>query len=327
MEKRVWGVFITDSESASVDIEIEKAKKIGATVYRGNCTTEEEVIEFGKAADALLVDMAPITEKVIESLENCKVIVRYGIGLDNIEIPAATKKGIYVVNFPTFCIHEVSTHAVAMTLALVRKLIPYTLEVKSGLWDFQRQLPIIDLRKSKIGVLGFGNIGQLYIQKTKVFGAEHLVYDPYIDKALIKQADCKAVSFEELLISSDIISIHTSLNKETRHLFGEKEFKKMKKTAFLVNTARGGIVDEKALYVALKENWIAGAGLDALDPEPPLKNNPLLELSNVILTPHAAFYSDTSLRNLHSWAIEAVVDVYQNRKPNHLVNDELWREN
>ena len=324
--KGKWNIFITDSESTNVDIEIKRAKEIGAVVQRGNCTTEEEVIESGKLADALIVDYAPITAKVVDNIKNCKVIVRYGIGLDNIDILAATKKGIYVVNLPTFCIHEVSTHAVALTLALVRKLAPYTDDVKAGFWEFQRQLPIIDLRNSKIGVLGFGNIGQLYVQKTKAFGAEHLVCDPFIEKTKIENSGCQAVTFEDLLTESDIISIHTSLNKETWHLFGEKEFKKMKNTAFLINTARGGIVDEKALVKALKEGWIAGAGLDTLDPEPPLQNNPLFELTNVILTPHVSFYSETSFKNLHVWAIEAVIDVYHNRKPNSLVNHELWIE-
>ncbi|MDD4363851.1 MAG: C-terminal binding protein [Atribacterota bacterium] len=325
--KKNWNIFITDSESKSVDIEIDRAKEINAIVNRGNCTSEKEVIESGRLADALLVDLAPITEMVINSLENCKVIVRYGIGLDNVDVAAATRKGIPVVNFPTFCIHEVSTHAVAMTLSLIRKLLQYTQDVKSGLWDFQRQLPITDLRNCKIGVLGFGNIGQLYIEKTKAFGVEHLVCDPYVKKDIIERAGVKPVSFAELLTNSDVISIHTSLNKETKHLFGEEEFKKMKNTALIINTARGGIIDEEALYRALKEGWIAGAALDSLEEEPPLKSNPLFRLSNVILTPHVAFYSETSLKNLHLWAIEAVINVYKNKKPEHLVNSEIWGKN
>ena len=322
-----WNLFATDSDCKHVDIEIERAKEINATVtYRGNCTTEEEIIELGRLADALLVDLAPISEKVIDHLENCKVIVRYGIGLDNIDIPAATKRGIYVVNFPTYCIHEVSTHAVAMTLALVKKLFQYTQDVKSGLWDFQRQLPIIDLRESKIGVLGFGNIARLYIQKTKVFGVEHLVYDPYVKQEIIEGIGAKAVSFEELLTHSDVISLHAPLTKETKYLFGEAEFKKMKKTACIINTARGGIINEKALYRALKEGWIAGAGLDSMELEPPLKNNPLFELDNVVLTPHVAFYSETAIKNVHLWAIEAVIEVYKNKMPNNLINKELWNK-
>jgi len=322
--KKKWNIFITDSESKKVDIEIEKAKEIDATVTLADCTTEEEVIELARGADAVMVDMAPITEKVIDNLENCKVIVRYGIGLNNIDIPAATKRGIYVVNFPTFCIHEVSTLAVAITLALVKKLFQFTRDVKSGIWDFERQLPMIDLKESKIGVLGFGNIARLYIQKTKVFGAEHLVYDPYIKPEIIEEIGAKAVSFEELLTQSDVISIHAPRTKETENLFREAEFKKMKKTACIINTARGGIVNEKALYRALKEGWIAGAGLDSMEPEPPLKNNPLFELDNVVFTPHTAFYSETALKNLHVWAIEAVIDIYKNKMPNTLVNKELW---
>ncbi|KUK49650.1 MAG: D-isomer specific 2-hydroxyacid dehydrogenase NAD-binding protein [Parcubacteria bacterium 33_209] len=322
-----WKIFVTDSDSESVDIETEKAKEINASVIRvNNCTTEEEVVEYGSSCDALIVDYAPITERVINNLKNCKVIVRCGIGLDNIDISAATRRGIYIVNLSTFCIDEVSTHAVALTLALVKKLFQFTQDVQSGFWDFKRRLPIVDLKESKIGVIGFGNIARLFIQKTKVFGAKHLVHDPYINPKIIEESGAKPVSFEEILSNSDIISIHIPLTNETEYLFGESEFKKMKKTAYIINTSRGKIINEKALYQALKEDWIAGAGLDTLNQEPPLKDNPLFKLDNVIITPHCAYYSETALRNSHAWAIQAVIDVYKNKMPNNLINKELWHK-
>lgn len=321
--KKRFTIVVTDSESDCIDIEIKEAKKIGAKVVRADCRSEEEVIEIAKDADALLVDLAPITKNVIEALNKCQAIVRYGIGLNNINIQAATEAGIYVINLPTFCIEEVSTHAAAMVLALVRKLFQFDKDVKSNIWDFQRQLPMIDLNQSKIGVIGFGKIARLFVIKTRPFGVKHIIYDPFVKDKNIKEFGAIPVKFDELVITSDIISIHAPLNKETRYLFGETQFRRMKKTAYIVNTARGGIIDERALYVALKEGWIAGAALDTMDQEPPSPDNPLFELDNIVLTPHTAFYSETSWKNLHLWAIEEAIRVLSGKIPKNIVNKEI----
>lgn len=313
-------IIITDSESDVVNIEKKEAKKINATVLRCNCHSEEEVIDKASNADAVLVDLAPITKRVIKNLNNCKIIVRYGIGLNNIDIDAATEAGIYVANVPKFCIDEVSTHTVAMTLALIRKLFLLDKDVKSGKWDFQLQLPMLNLKNSIIGVIGFGNIARLYIKKTKPFGVKHLVYDPYISEEKIKKYGLEPSPLERIIAISDVISIHCPLTKETRHLFTEKELKKMKSSAYLINTARGGIIDEVSLYKALKNKWIAGAALDSMELEPPEKNNPLFELDNIILTPHTAFYSENALYNLHSEAIKEAIRVLSGKLPKNLVN-------
>ena len=224
------------------------------------------------------------------------------------------------MNVPKFCIDEVSTHAVAMTLALVRKLFLLDKDVKREKWNFQLQLPMLDFKNSIIGVIGFGNIARLYIKKTKPFGVKHLVYDPYISEEEIKKYGLEPSGLERIITTSDVISIHCPLTKETRHLFTEKELKKMKSSAYLINTARGGIIDEVSLYKALKNKWIAGAALDSMELEPPEKNNPLFELDNIILTPHAAFYSKNALYNLHSEAIKEAIRVLSGKLPKNLVN-------
>ena len=317
-------IVVTDSESDSIDIEIKEAKKIGASVVRGNCKSEDEVIDIAKDADALLVNLAPITRRVIEALNRCQVVVRYGIGVDNVDIQAATKAGIYVVNVPTYCIDEVSSHAATLVLAITRKLPQLDRDIRSGIWDFQRQLPIIDLKKSVLGIVGFGNIARLFIKKMKVFGIEQvLVYDPFVKDEDIRKFCAIPVEFDELITTSDIISLHTPLTQDTRHLFGEAQFRKMKKTTCIVNTARGGIIDEQALYIALKEGSIAGAALDTMEMEPPKANNPLLELDNVIFTPHVAFYSETAINNLHLWAIEEAIRVLTGGIPKNIVNQKV----
>jgi len=322
--KNRFKIVVTDSESDSIDIEIKEAKKIGASVVRGNCKSEDEVIDIAKDADALLVNLAPITRRVIEALDRCRVVVRYGIGVDNVDIQAATKVCIYVVNVPTYCIDEVSSHAAALVLAITRKLPQLCRDIKSGIWDFQQQLPIIDLKRSKLGVIGFGNIARLFIKKMKVFGIEQvLVYDPFVKDEDIREFCAIPVEFDGLITKSDVISIHTPLNQETRHLFGETQFKLMKKTACIINTARGGIIDEQALYIALKEGLIAGAALDTMELEPPKANNPLFELDNVILTPHVAFYSEAAIKNLHLWAIEEAIRVLTGGIPKNIVNQEV----
>ncbi|PKM48798.1 MAG: hydroxyacid dehydrogenase [Firmicutes bacterium HGW-Firmicutes-7] len=306
---------------------MKEAKKIGASVVRGNCKSEDEVIDIAKDADALLVNLAPITESVIESLDRCQVVVRYGIGVDNVDIQAATKAGIYVVNVPNYCIDEVSSHAAALVLAITRKLLQFDKDIKSGIWDFQQRLPIIDLRKSILGVVGFGNIARLFIKKMKVFGIEQvLVYDPFVKNKDIKEFCAIPVEFDELVTTSDIISLHTPLTQDTRHLFGEAQFRKIKKTTCIVNTARGGIIDEQALYIALKEGLIAGAALDTMELEPPKVNNPLFELDNVILTPHVAFYSEAAIKNLHLWAIEEAIRVLAGGIPKNIVNQGIISE-
>lgn len=313
-------IVITDSDSDSVEIEMEEAKKIGAELKRYNCRTEDEVIEAAEEADAILADMAPITGRVIQSLKKCQVIVRYGIGLDNVDVDAATEAGIYVVNIPTYCIDEVSTHAAALALACARRILRYDKDVKAGIWDFQRHAPIQGLPDCRVGIVAFGNIARAFMKKMIPFGPEIVVNDPFVPDQVIRDFGAIPVDFDELVRTCDIISLHAPLTAETEGLFGEQQFKAMKPNAFLINTARGGLVDEKALYRAIVEEQIAGAALDTMQLEPPEKSNPLLTLDNVILTPHVAFYSEQSQKELHLVAIEEAVRALEKGAPNVVVN-------
>lgn len=209
-------IIVTDSETRSMEIEIEEAKKHEMDLIRADCRRDDEVIELAKDADAVLVDMAPITRRVIETLKKCKVIVRYGIGYDNIDLGAATDAYIYVANLPGYCIDEVSSHAVALTLAASKKLFQYSRDVKAGVWDIEKQLPMIDLRASRVGVVGLGNIGRAYALKMRTFSDDIVAYDPFIKQKDIADTGIKMLALEELLRTSDIISLHIPVTEETR---------------------------------------------------------------------------------------------------------------
>ncbi len=316
-------VVVTDSESDSMEIETREAAESGIRVVRFNCTTEDEVIDAAANADVVLVDLAPITERVIAGLGKCKAIVRYGIGLNNIDIDAATRAGMFVVNLPTYCVDEVATHAVALLLACNRMIVRFDADVKRHVWDFQLHMPIIGLPDSTVGIVAFGNIAKSFARKMRAFGPRLVVYDPFVSPDSIRQEGAIPVSFDELLATSDFISLHAPLTQSTKWMIGERELKMMKKNCFLINTSRGGLIDEGALYRALSQGWIAGAGLDTTEPEPPEWSNPLIGLDNVIITPHAAFYSDKSLKELHSVAIQEAIRVIKGQRPDVIVNKDV----
>jgi D-3-phosphoglycerate dehydrogenase len=317
--KRQFNVVITDCDFASIDIEKKELESI-AKVTLHHCRTGEEVIHAAHDADGILVQYAPITKRVIASLSKCRVISRYGIGIDMIDVQAATEYGIPVVNVPDYCVEEVSDHAVALMFACVRKLFVLDHAVRNGKWDVRIAEPLYRFKDNTLGLIGFGNIARRITQKLQSFGCRILVYDPYVPSDVLKQYPVQAVNFEDFLTQSDIISIHSPLTKETRGMFGEKEFRLMKETAYIVNTSRGEIIDERALYKALKGRWIAGAGLDVAAEEPLPANNELLTVDNCIVTPHAAFYSVKSLKDLQRYTARAVAQVLRGEVPAHPVN-------
>jgi len=316
-------VVVTDYDYPSLDLERKVLKEIDADFVGAHCTKEEEVITAAKDAHGILNQYAPLTEKVIKSLARCKVICRYGVGVDNIDVEAATARGIIVTNVPDYCVDEVSTHAMALILACARKVPYLSAMVKKGEWDFTLGKPLFRSRGSLLGLFGLGRIGRAVVGKAKGFDFQIIAYDPYVSEALEK---VQLVSFSELLSNSDFISIHTPLTEETRHAFGKGEFKAMKRNAYLINTSRGAIVDESALYRALKEGWIAGAALDVMEKEPPNLNNPLINLDNVIITPHISYYSEQSYAELKTKAAQAVLDVLKGGLPKAIVNPQALKE-
>ncbi|RBW69293.1 C-terminal binding protein [Bacillus taeanensis] len=316
-------VLVTDYEYKTLQEEIAVLEKVDAELITAQCRTEEEVIEAAKDTDAILNQYAPITKNVIESLPKCKVIARYGIGVDTIDVKAATEKEILVCNVTDYCWDEVSDHAFALLMACARKVVQLNGAVKSGNWDYNVGVPIYRLRDRVIGLVGFGNIPQLVAKKAQAFGMKVVAYDPFISPSIAERLNVELVELQELCERADFVSVHAPLNEHTRSMISAEQFNKMKQEAFIINTARGPVIDEKALIQALQQGKIAGAGLDVLEHEPIAQDNPLLAMDNVILNPHVAWYSEESGAELQRKTAQNAADVLAGYYPTYLVNNEL----
>ena len=325
MRVRKFKVVVTDYEFSSLERERRILEEVGAELIPAQCKDEDDLIKVAKDADGLLnLYFGPISEKVLKSLRKCKVVSRYGIGVDTIDIEAATRYGIIVTNVPSYCIDEVSDHTMGLILACARKIVLLDKAVKDGIWDFKLSKPVFRIRGKTLGLIGFGKIGKMAAEKAKVLGFNILFYDPYISSDVAKEYPAKSVEIDTLLRESDFVSLHLPLNEKTTHFLDEEKFKSMKKSAFLINVSRGEVVNTDSLYKALKEGWIAGAALDVIEGIPPLeKNNPLLELENVIITSHAAWYSEESIAQLQESAAKEVARVLKGEWPLSVVNPEL----
>ncbi|RKY04329.1 C-terminal binding protein [Candidatus Poribacteria bacterium] len=317
-------VAATDVGRFPPQVESEILEKVGAEIVPVRAENEDELIEGLRDADAILNVATKITRRVIESLEKCRVIVRYGIGVDTVDIKAATEKGICVANVPDFCWEEVSDTAMSLILAVTRKVVYLNNLVKQGIWDRSRARPIHRFQKMTLGLLSFGNIPRTLVKKARPFGFKRIIsYDPYVPREVFEMYGVEPVDLDTLLRESDVLSIHTPLTEETYHMIGEAELRKMKPTAYLINTGRGAVIDERALYRALKEGWIAGAGLDVLEKEPPDPDNPLLKLDNVVITPHYASYTEEAYHELRVKVAENAAAALQGKLPKYVVNPEV----
>lgn len=317
-----YKVIKVDNRYKDVSIEKEILNKVGVELQEYNLHDEEKIIETTKDADGLIVDLSLITEKVIKNLNKCRVISKVGVGVDNINVPEATSKGIFVCNVPEYCIDEVSDHALALMLSLIRKVTYLDTRVKKGIWDIEQVKPVKTLPGSVLGLVGFGKIARKLCLKAKVFGLEIIVFDPYISN-IDKKYKAQLIDFNTLVKTSDIISIHCPSNPDTNKLFNIDVFQMMKKNSYLVNTSRGSIVDSKALYEALKGNLIAGAAVDSYDPEPIELDDPVLKLDNFIITPHTGFYSEQSIIEVRRVSAINVAEVLMGTEPQNAVNKEL----
>jgi len=320
-------VVRTDKSSAGTPLieEAEELAGVNAELIEGECATEDDIVKVAKEADVLLVTSAKITRRVMESLPNCKAIVRYGIGYDTVDVEAATDNNILVVNVPDFCFEEVSNHAILLLLACAKKLVIMDGGIKKGLWkDVKRALsPMGSIWGETLGIIGCGNIGRTVAQKAQCFNMNVIGTDPYVDKSKAEECGITLVSLPEFLKQSDYISLHPYLSKETHHLLGEKEFQQMKPSAYVINTSRGPVIDEPALIKALKEKWIAGAGLDVFEQEPIAADNPLLKMDNVVVFPHTASYSDPAFTRLRRSVGQETVRVLSSIRPKNVVNAEV----
>jgi D-3-phosphoglycerate dehydrogenase len=260
---------------------------------------------------------ARVTPAVIDSARDLRVVARFGVGVDNIAVERASARAIPVTYVPDYCVAEVAEHALALLLSQARSVARYNRSVKGGAWDLSVGAPLRRIEGRTLGLIGCGRIGTRLATKATGLGLHVLVYDT---APIEPPRGARSVSLDELLEQSDFISLHVPLTPETRGIVDESMLRRMKPTAYLINTARGGLVDTAALAHALREGWIAGAGLDVLPQEPIAADDPLLKLDNVVLTPHVAFYSEESLADLRRRTTQSVVDVLAGRAPEHLAN-------
>lgn len=300
-------ILITDCDHPSVDIERAILGAAGLSVSLAACRTPNDVIAAGGGAIGLIVQYAPITADVLEALPACRVVGRYGVGLDTIDVRAAAALGIQVVNVPDYCTNEVADHAMGLILSLTRGIVPLDRGVQRGIWDFRLGGEIRRASTQRLGIVGLGRIGTAVARRALSFGYQVVGSDP-LDREV---PGVVVTSLEELLETSDVVSIHAGLDATTHHLIDEVALRRMRPTAILINTSRGGLVDTLALATALKEGRLAGAGLDVLEEEPIASDHPLRGLSNVVLTPHAAFYSAESLEEMKRKVADRVVAVLQ----------------
>jgi D-3-phosphoglycerate dehydrogenase / 2-oxoglutarate reductase len=320
-------VVITDYDYGDVDIEREIIDGAGLRLMAAQCKSEDDVIAAARDADAIIAQYATIGAKAIGAMTRCELIARYGTGTDIVDVDAATRHGILVSNVPNdWCENEVADHAMALLLAAACKICRYDRATHSGTWRWQTGEPIHRISGRTLGLLSFGAIARAIGRRAAGFGLRVIASDPYMPAADITARGVAPVSLEELLEQSDYLVIQAPLTKETHHLIGERELRLMKPAAILINTARGPIVSDEALYRALSENWIAGAGLDDIEEEPAkiadwTPDNPLFRLDNVIITPHAAYYSEESVRTVREFAASEVVRVLTGEPPLSPVND------
>ena len=264
-----------------------------------------------------------ITADVLPLLRKCRVILRTGTGTDNIPVADATRLGIVVANTPEATMHQVAEHAIGLMFAVIRQIARQDKLVREGTWDRHRAWPNWHLVGQTFGLVGFGRIARLVARKIGGFELKIISCDPLVDRQAMEEHGVEKVSLEELLARSDYVSIHVPLIDQTRHTIGERELRLMKPTAVLINTARGEIVDQRALVRALTEGWIAAAGLDVLDPEPPAPDDPIMSLENVVLTPHIASYSDVFREGFWRHSVETLIATAQHGMPRWIVNPEV----
>ncbi len=307
-------IAITENIFPTLDPAKVALARLHPTLRMAKSTGMADILEVARDADAILVTYAKLPRELIMQLTRCKAIGRFGLGVDNIDLPACKEKGIAVNYVPDYCIREVSDHTMAMLLALIRKIPLSNKTVQGGRWEMPVVVPIRRIEGTVLGLIGFGNIPRLVAPKAKAFGMKVIAFDPYAKSELFKQAGVESVDLDTLLKTSDYISVHAPLTPQTRGLVNADAFGKMKKGAYIVNTARGPLIDEPALIAALDSGHLGGAALDVVAVEPLAKDSPLLGRDNVIITPHTAFYSIEALDELQSKCASDVARVLSGEK-------------
>jgi D-3-phosphoglycerate dehydrogenase len=310
---------------APPDWVAEELARHGIEWIAGQHRTPQAVLEAAVGSDVLMIQsVRPILDwAVIQKLEQCRCIVRLGIGYENVAVDAATEQGIMVCNVPTYCIDDVADHALALLMAGVRHIARQDRWIRTGRWDRTGARPARRMKGCTMGFIAFGRIARALAERVSGFGMTLLAHDPYLDSETIARHRAQKVELDELLNRADFVSVHCPLTDETRHLLGAKEFGLMKDGAFLVNTSRGPIIDEAALVDALRSGRVWAAGLDVFEQEPLALDSPLRAFDNVILTPHVGANSEESVADLYRTGVQISIDVYHGRWPQGVVNPEV----
>ena len=319
-------VVITDYDFGDVRVEREILEAAGAEVVALQAKTEADLFEAAPDCAAMINQYARIGRDTISRMQKCEVIARYGVGVDIVDVAAATDRKIPVTNVQDYCTEEVADHAISLWLALARKLFDYNRATHDGVWKWQSGQPVFRLRERTMGVVSFGKIGQAIASRAQAFGVDVIAYDPFLPADVAASFGAELVSKADLLARSDYILMQAPMTPETRHFLSDAEFASMKPGAILVNTGRGPTVDNAALYRALTDGHLAAAGLDDPEEEPAKRaewtpaENPIFTLPNVLITPHAAYYSEESIQAARVTAATQVAKVLTGQKPDYQVN-------
>lgn len=316
-------VLVTDYTWPNTSVEEAVLKAANARLLIAQVGDENELLSLVPQADAILTCFKKVSAAVVRAGEKLQVIGRYGIGVDNIAVDEATRLGIPVTNVPAYCLDEVAEHALALMLACARNIAHYNHAIRVDDWALNAQRPLFRVRGKVLGIVGFGKIGQGLAGKAASLGLKVVAYSPHPDVEAARRLKVEMVSLDDLLKQADFVSLHVPMKPATRHLINAERLRQMKPTAFLINTARGGLIDHEALLQALQERWIAGAGLDVFDPEHLEAEHPLFSQANVIATPHVAFYSEESLAELQTKAAANVAAILTGHRPESVVNPEV----
>jgi D-3-phosphoglycerate dehydrogenase len=307
-------IAVTDSVFPSLDPAKTALAKLNPTFRMSKSANADDILAVARDADAIMVTYAKLTRDILMQTTKCKAIGRFGLGVDNIDLPAAKEKGIQVNYVPDYCIREVSDHAMALLLPLIRKIPLSNKLVQSGRWEMPAVVPIRRIEGTVLGLVGFGHIPRLVAPKAQAFGIKVVAFDPFAKPEIFKAANVESVDFDTLLKTSDYVSVHAPLTPQTRGMMNAAAFGRMKKGAYIVNTARGPLIDEPALIAALDAGQIGGAGLDVVATEPLAKDSALLGRDNVIISPHTAFYSIEALTELQTKCATDVARVLSGEK-------------
>jgi D-3-phosphoglycerate dehydrogenase len=307
-------IAVTDSVFPTLDPAKAALSRLNPTYRMSKSVNADDILAVAKDADAVLVTYAKLTREVLSQFTRCKAIGRFGLGVDNIDLPTAKEKGIAVNYVPDYCIREVSDHAMALLLSLIRKVPLSNKLVQSGRWEMPAVVPIRRIEGTVLGLIGFGHIPRLVAPKAQAFGIKVIAHDPFAKPEIFKTAGVESVDLDTLFKTSDYVSVHAPLLPATRGMMNAAAFAKMKKGAYVVNTARGPLIDEPALIAALDSGQIGGAGLDVVTTEPLAKDSPLLGRDNVIISPHTAFYSIEALNELQTKCATDVARVLSGEK-------------